>query len=93
MEVNDSKSLSFSPNPTSSETILSIESTSEEKVIVETEEWELEIYDNVQNLKEKKTKLKGNSTKLQTAGWKEGVYLVRVKYKNEILTGKLVVKK
>ena len=91
--VYDSKSLSFSPNPTSSETILSIESTSEEKAIDETEEWELEIYDNVQNLKEKKTKLKGNSAKLQTAGWKEGIYIVRVKYKDEILTCKLIVKK
>ena len=33
------------------------------------------------------------STKIQTSGWKEGVYMVRVKYKDEILTGKLVVKK
>ncbi len=92
VEVYDSKSLSFSPNPASSETILSIESTSEEKAIDETEEWELEVYDNAQNLKEKKTKIMGKSAKLQTAAWKEGVYIVRVKYKDEILTGKLVVK-
>ncbi len=59
----------------------------------ETLEWEMEVYDQNQTLKEKKTKLKGRSVEIQTANWKEGVYLVRVKYKNEILTGKLVVKK
>ncbi|MEZ5107302.1 MAG: T9SS type A sorting domain-containing protein [Draconibacterium sp.] len=85
--------LVFTPNPTSGETTLSIESESNEKTFDETAEWELEIYDNAQMLKEKKTKLKGNNTKIQTAGWKEGMYVVRVKYKNQILTGKLVVKK
>jgi hypothetical protein len=44
-------------------------------------------------LKDKKVILKGSSAKIQTQGWKEGVYMVRVKYKNEILAGKLVVKK
>ncbi len=43
-------------------------------------------------LKSRKTKLKGKSTTIQTAGWQEGVYIVRVKYKDEVLTGKLVVK-
>jgi hypothetical protein len=47
----------------------------------------------MQNLNKKKTKIMGNSTKIQTAGWKEGVYIVRIKYKNEILQEKLVVKK
>jgi hypothetical protein len=92
--------LYFSPNPTSGETTVSIGkdataeiTTSTELVFDETAEWELEVYDNAQNLKEKKTNLKGNSAKLQTAGWIEGVYIVRVKYKDEILTGKLIVKK
>lgn len=85
--------LFFSPNPTTGETTLSIETTSAEKTFDETAEWELEIYDQSQTLKEKKTKLKGKEHKIQTAGWKEGVYAVRVKYKDEILTGKLVVKK
>jgi hypothetical protein len=93
VEVYDSKNLLISPNPTSGEATISIQSTSEEKSIDETEEWELEVYDNAQNLKEKKTNLKGNSAKLQTNSWREGVYIVRVKYKDEILTGKLVVKK
>jgi hypothetical protein len=58
----------------------------------ESAEWDLEVYDNAQSLKEKKNKIKGKEYKIQTAGWKEGLYTVRVKYKDEILTGKLVVK-
>jgi hypothetical protein len=83
----------LTPNPTTSETTLSIESDSEEILFDETTEWDLEIYDQTQSLKEKKTIRQGKSTKIQTAGWKEGVYAVRVKYKDEILLGKLVVKK
>ena len=94
--------LVITPNPTSGETTLSIESNTEESglksastepVFDENAEWELEIYSPAQTLKEKKTKLKGKSTTIQTQSWKEGVYVVRVKYKDEILTGKLVVKK
>lgn len=102
---SSSFSLVFSPNPTSGETTLSIvtDEVQEEETILksaysepifdEAIEWDLEVYDNVQNLKLKKNKLKGNSTKIQTASWKEGIYMVRVKYKDEILNGKLVVKK
>lgn len=85
--------LVFSPNPADSETTLSIETTSAAEIVDETAEWELEVYSPSQALKEKKTKLKGSTVKIQTAGWKEGVYVVRVKYKDEVLTDKLVVKK
>jgi hypothetical protein len=91
--VGDGLLMVIAPNPTSGETTLSIESTSEEKTVDENTEWELEVYSPAQALKEKRTKLKGNSTIIQTQSWKEGVYMVRVKYKGEILTGKLVVKK
>jgi hypothetical protein len=47
----------------------------------------------MQALKTKKTRLKGKNTIIQTAGWTEGVYTVHVKYQDEILTGKLVVKR
>ena len=77
----------------SGETTVTIEQTSAETIFDETAEWEMEVYDPLQNLKEKKTKIMGKSTKLQTAGWKEGVYIVRVLYKDKVLTGKLVVKK
>lgn len=100
--VYDSKSLLISPNPTNGNTTILIEdkdqdpdikSASEQTPSDEDIEWDLEVYDNAQNQKEKKTNLKGNSTMLQTAGWKEGVYIVRVNFNNKILTGKLVVKK
>ncbi len=95
--------LSFYPNPTYGETTVSIEqgnpeetdqkSSSAETTFDKIGEWDLEIYDlmNVQKLK--KDKLKSKSIKIQTAGWNEGIYIVRVKYKDEILTGKLLVTK
>jgi hypothetical protein len=88
-----SYSLIFSPNPATGETTLSIETASEDIDFDENAEWELEIYNQSQLLKEKKTSLKGKSTKIQTADWKEGIYFVRVKYKDEALQGKLVVKR
>ncbi len=96
-------SLLLSPNPTSGETTVAIEQTSDENDLLEpssTEsgfdynaEWDIEVYDNLQNQKFKAGKLKGKSTTIQTNGWKEGIYIVRVKYKNEILQEKLVVTK
>ena len=83
----------MTPNPSTFETTLSIEPKSNAVTFDDNEEWELEVYSETQILKEKKTKLKGKEHKLKTAGWKEGVYFVRIKYKDEILQGKLVVKK
>ena len=86
-------SIIFSPNPPSNgETTLTIETTSEDVVFDENAEWEVEIFDQMQVLKEQKTKLKGKENKINTTGWKTGIYLVRVKYKDEYLQGKLVVK-
>ena len=85
--------LVMTPNPTTGETILTIESENDINSFDETAEWELEVYDQGQSLKEKKNSLKGKSTKIQTAGWKEGIYAIRVKYKDKILQDKLVVQK
>jgi len=95
--------LSFSPNPTTGETTLTIESGTEteslnsasisEDTFDYNAEWDMEIYSPMQALKAQKANLKGKSTTIQTAGWTEGVYTVRVKYKDEILTGKLIVKR
>ena len=93
IEVYDSYGLLISPNPTSGVTTLTVESASQEKAVDEIIEWELEVYTQNQILKEKKTKLKGNSTAINTAGWLEGVYVVRVKYGKEVLQAKLVVTK
>ncbi len=83
----------FVPNPAENETILTIEPESDELKFDDTVEWDMEIYSQTQELKRKETKLKGKEHKIQTTGWKQGVYAVRVKYKDEILLGKLMVKK
>jgi hypothetical protein len=85
--------LLLSPNPATGETTLTIETVSEEKTFDETAEWDLEVYSETQLLKTKQTSLRGQSAKIQTAGWKEGVYMVRVNYNGEVLTGKLLVKR
>jgi hypothetical protein len=90
LQVYDSYGLSFSPNPVNGETTLIIEAAKEKGL--STSEWEMEIYSQSQLLKEKKTKLKGNSTVINTSGWQDGVYIVRVKYEGAVLTGKLIVK-
>ncbi|MCF8360914.1 MAG: T9SS type A sorting domain-containing protein [Prolixibacteraceae bacterium] len=86
-------SIVFTPNPTSGETVLSIDSDSKETTLDETTEWDLEIYSETLVMKEKRTGLKGNKYTIQTSGWKEGLYIVHVKYGEEVLTGKLMVKK
>jgi hypothetical protein len=70
-----------------------LESNTEDNTIDETVKWDLEVYSETQMLKTKQTGLRGQRAKIQTAGWQEGNYLVRVKYKNEILTAKLLVKR
>ncbi len=87
----DSLLLRMSPNPTTGETIITIKPASEKELLVSA--WDLEIFTPAQALKEKKTRLKGSSTVINTAGWQEGVYVVRVLYNNEIITGKLIVKR
>jgi hypothetical protein len=92
----------LSPNPASEEVTISLvrnlaksnnlSSISVEHFFDNTVEWDLEIYNN-QILKEKKTSLKGDKYQLNISSWKDGVYMVRVKYKDEILTGKLIVKR
>lgn len=93
MEVSQKNGIEIFPNPTTGETTLTIQTPEVNEMVEANTEWELEIYTQSQLLKEKKTNLKGNSTMLQTAGWKEGIYIVRVNFNNKILTGKLVVKK
>lgn len=55
-------------------------------------DWELEVYDQNQMLKEKKTRIKGNQTKIKTSNWKDGIYYLRAYYNNEWISEKLVVK-
>ncbi len=85
--------LVITPNPTTDETELSIESDNEKILFDESAEWDLEVFSQTQELKVKETKLKGKKHKIKTAGWKEGVYIVHVKYKDQILQEKLIVKR
>jgi hypothetical protein len=82
--------LSVSPNPATNETTLTIESVRNEAIDTSTE-WDLEIYDQMQILKTKKVKLKGNQYKINTSGWQGGMYFVRVKFKDKVLSGKFLV--
>lgn len=96
--------LMMNPNPSSYTTTISLEATTSAETAIlksastksffdENIEWDIEVYDNAQSLKYNKNKLKGNSLKLNTQNWKEGVYIVRAIYKEQLLTGKLIVKK
>ncbi len=91
IDVYDPERLLISPIPTSGETTIEIKNTENEKAdkIVE---WDMEVFDQSQMLKAKVSKIKGSSTKIQTSGWKDGVYIVRAKIGDQVVTGKLVVK-
>lgn len=82
----------FSPNPTTGETILELKSY-QPGFLIDDIDWELDIFDQNQILKEKKTKLKDTRHNIQTSGWEEGIYYVRVNLKGMIKTGVLIVTK
>ncbi|MGQ7868298.1 S8 family serine peptidase [Sunxiuqinia sp. sy24] len=85
--------LSLSPNPSTVETTISVGPASAEAKSTEAlPEWDLEIYNQGQQLKARKQKIIGSQTTLNTSGWKEGVYIIRAKVNGEVLTEKLVVK-
>jgi hypothetical protein len=50
--------LLFTPNPTTGETTMSIESTSKEKTFDENTTWDFEVYSETQLLKKKQTNLR-----------------------------------
>ncbi len=84
-------SLIISPNPSTNETTISLPSENNDAVQPATG-WDLDVYDSFQGLKEKKTKLKTNETKINTSGWKEGVYIIRATIGDKVLTEKMLVK-
>jgi hypothetical protein len=84
--------LLISPNPATSETTIELTNTAEAKETAQIPEWELEVYGTNQELKIKTPNLKDKTYKLNTQGWKNGVYIVRAKIGEEMISGKLVVK-
>ena len=91
IEVYGSKGMSIYPNPASGEVTIEIQSSGDKELTATV--WELEIYTPGMILKEKKTSLKDNKTIINTSGWQEGIYMLRVKHGESLLTGKLIIKR
>jgi len=83
--------LAISPNPSSEETVVELANDNKEAMAA-LSEWDFEIYDTMQGIKEKKSKLKETKSKINTNNWKEGIYIVRAKIGDEIISEKLLVK-
>lgn len=91
LEPSCSYSLLLSPNPSTSES--TVELKNENIVSLSSvQDWELEVYDPGQLLKEKKTKIKDKKINLNTSNWKDGIYIVLVKIGDEMVSEKLIVK-
>lgn len=84
----------MAPNPISlsleSSSIIQLVSTNESIQINYDLGWEMEIYD-VNFTKKVKQIVKKKEYELKTQGWKSGTYLVKAKYNNKTLTGKLLL--
>jgi len=86
-------SIHLTPNPTVDQTTIKIVANDERILSInQDEEWKLEVYTQNQILKFVKPDIKGNEYILNTSGWTDGVYYVRVNNKKEALTGVLIVK-
>jgi len=83
--------LSLSPNPVSGEATVEIKGSTQTQSINKNG-WNLEIYDQGQALKTKIGNIKSKSIKIETSGWKDGVYVVRANIGKEIISQKLVIK-
>jgi len=83
--------LVITPNPSTSETTVSLVTETNEPAQLTTD-WDIDVYDSFQGLKEKETKLKTKEAKINTSGWKDGVYIVRAIIGDKVITGKLMVK-
>lgn len=81
----------ISPNPVTDEATIKLVNK-KDNTPIEFTEWDYEIYDTMQGMKEKKTKLKSAESKINTLGWKDGIYIIRAMIDKELVTGKLVVK-
>jgi hypothetical protein len=83
--------MALTPNPSSSETTIEL-SADGEKIVDENTQWDLQAYDQMQGVKEKKTKIKGKQVKINTTNWKEGTYIISAIIDGEMVSEKLLVK-
>lgn len=84
--------LLVSPNPANSEATIELTSNTESEEVAKTPEWELVVYGTNQELKTKSQKIKNKTHKINTQGWKDGVYIIRAKVDGKPITGKLIIK-
>jgi Zn-dependent metalloprotease len=84
--------LMLSPNPSTSETTVSLQSTSGE-ITDNDPDWYLEVYNQGLQQKILSKNIKGKEFRLNTSNWIDGLYIIHAKYKGKWLIGKLVVGK
>jgi len=57
----------------------------------EGDKWEAEIFNRQMLLMHKTTRLKDKTYTINVSGWKEGIYYVRVRVKDKLVSGKFIV--
>ena len=84
--------MSFTPNSITGETVMELKT---EKIAGynDNEEWEMAIYDNQMMLMRGPVSAKGSKYRINTLGWKNGLYIVKLMLKDRVLNGKFVVER
>jgi len=82
--------LSFFPNPATVEITMELK-TDNIDTFTEGDEWEAEIFNRQMLLKHKTTRLKDKTCTINVSGWKKGIYYVRVRVKDKLVSGKFIV--
>jgi hypothetical protein len=82
--------LIFTPNPASDQTVMELKTDNSLNVPID-DEWTAEIYNQQSLLICRTNKLRDNKYIIDTSGWKEGIYYVRVLIYDNILFGKFAI--
>jgi len=78
------------PNPATDEIKIEIK-TDYIDTYTEGDTWEAEIYNQKLLLMHKTTRLKDKTYTINVSGWKEGIYFVRAKVNDKVVSGKLII--
>jgi len=82
--------LEFEPNPATDEITLKLK-TDYIDAFTEGDTWEAEIFNQQMLLMHKSTTLKDKTYMINVSGWQEGIYFVRAKVKDNLISGKFMV--
>ena len=82
--------LEFAPNPATDEITMELK-TDNIDTYTEGDKWEAEIFNQQMLLMHKTTRLKDKTYTINVSGWKEGIYYVRVRVKDKLVSGKFIV--